>query len=176
MIQQMHLSQIPSTTCHVLYTLHTTQHTLPSYMCPALLFTPAGFWTIGTVIQAALAYALLNGKGWRILVLVSTTPYVLLLMLLPFVPESPRFLLVKGRVDAAQQVLHKVLRVCGKELPEGSLQLLLSDDSGGDRRESPEGLTGKRGEYFHLARLKPQCSMWHFCKSGLTACCNFPGR
>lgn len=86
----------------------------------------AGFWTIGTVIQAGLAYALLNSKGWRILVLVSTTPYIVLLVLLPFVPESPRYLLVKGRVDAAQQVLGKVLRVCGKELPEGTLQPLLA--------------------------------------------------
>ena len=136
----------------------------------------AGFWTIGTVIQAALAYALLNGKGWRILVLVSTTPYVLLLLLLPFVPESPRFLLVKGRVDAAQQVLHKVLRVCGKELPEGSLQLLLSDDSGGDRRESPEGLTGKRGEYFHLADSSHSAVCCIFASRDLLQCCNFPGR
>jgi hypothetical protein len=84
------------------------------------------------VVQAALAYALLNDKGWRILVLVSTTPYVLLLVLLPFVPESPRYLLVKGRVDAAQQVLGKVLRVCGREMPEGSLQPLLSEEDSAD--------------------------------------------
>lgn len=98
-----------------------------------------GFWTIGTVVQAGLAYALLNGKGWRILVLVSTTPYVLLLALLPFVPESPRYLLVKGRVDAAQQVLRKVLRVCGRELPEGSLQPLLPEGHDGSSGDSEAG-------------------------------------
>jgi hypothetical protein len=99
----------------------------------------AGFWTIGTVVQAALAYALLNGKGWRILVLVSTTPYVLLLVLLPFVPESPRYLLVKGRVDAAQQVLKKIMRVCGRELPQGTLQPLLP---GGGHDEATDSQSG----------------------------------
>lgn len=106
-------------------------------------------------MQAALAYALLNSKGWRIMVLVSTTPYVLLLVLLPFVPESPRYLLVKGRVDAAQQVLHKVLRVCGKELPEGSLQPLLGDGQGHRSESAEEDLTPvkRKGEHSSL----PQC-------------------
>lgn len=117
-------------------------------LCPVFAGCCAGFWTIGTVVQASLAYALLNGKGWRILVLVSTTPYVLLLVLLPFVPESPRFLLVKGRVDAAQQVLRKVLRVCGRELPEGSLQPLLPEghddcSADSDAGDKPE----KKGEH-----------------------------
>lgn len=90
-------------------------------------------------MQAALAYALLNGKGWRILVLVSTTPYVLLLVLLPFVPESPRYLLVKGRVDAAQQVLKKIMRVCGRELPEGTLQPLLPEGGHDEANDSQSG-------------------------------------
>lgn len=89
-------------------------------------------------MQAGLAYALLNSKGWRILVVVSTTPYVLLLVLLPFVPESPRFLLVKGRVAAAEQVLGKVLRVCGRDMPDGSLQPLLST-AGDGMPVSPAG-------------------------------------
>jgi MFS family permease len=92
----------------------------------------AGFWTIGTWVQASLAFALLNDMGWRKLVLVSTAPYVVLLLLLPLVPESPRFLLVKGRVDAAQQVLSKVMRVCRRNMPEGSLQPLLSDEDAAD--------------------------------------------
>jgi hypothetical protein len=33
---------------------------------------------------------------------------VILLVLLPLVPESPRYLLVKGRTEQAQQVLKKV--------------------------------------------------------------------
>jgi MFS family permease len=115
-----------------------------------VLPAPAGFWTIGTVVQAALAYALLNDKGWRILVLVSTTPYVLLLVLLPFVPESPRYLLVKGRVDAAQQVLGKVLRVCGRQMPEGTLQPLLSEE---DTADLDTALPAEKGE-FNESRIR----------------------
>jgi uncharacterized membrane protein len=33
---------------------------------------------------------------------------VILLLLLPLVPESPRYLLVKGKTEQAQQVLRKV--------------------------------------------------------------------
>lgn len=54
-----------------------------------------GFWTIGTIVQAGLAYGMLNKYGWRLLVAVSTAPYAVLLLLLPLLPESPRFLLVK---------------------------------------------------------------------------------
>ncbi|KAI8471984.1 MAG: major facilitator superfamily domain-containing protein [Monoraphidium minutum] len=85
-----------------------------------------GFWTIGTILQAGLAYALLNDKGWRILVIVSAVPLVMQLVLLPFVPESPRYLLVKGKTDKAEASLRRVLRMCGKPMPEGSLKPLKS--------------------------------------------------
>lgn len=76
--------------------------------------------------------------------LVSTTPYIVLLGLLPFVPESPRFLLVKGRVDAAEQVLGKVMKVCRRQLPDGSLQPLLDADD--DEHNSSQRLEGDKGE------------------------------
>lgn len=49
---------------------------------------------------------------------------VLQLLLLPLVPESPRYLLVKGKTAAAEAALARVLRVCGKDMPEGSLKPL----------------------------------------------------
>jgi hypothetical protein len=32
------------------------------------------FWTLGTVLEAGLAWALINSTGWRPLLLVSSTP------------------------------------------------------------------------------------------------------
>ena len=75
-------------------------------------FAP-GFWTGGAILQAVLAYALLNTHGWRILVAVTAIPFAVLVLLLVFVPESPRWLLVKGRVSDAERVLALILRVRG---------------------------------------------------------------
>jgi MFS family permease len=83
-----------------------------------------GFWTIGTILQAGLAYAMLNTQGWRVLVVVSACPLVLQLLLLPLVPESPRYLLVKGQTEKAEHALARMLRMCGKPMPDGRLKPL----------------------------------------------------
>ncbi|CAI5458066.1 unnamed protein product [Closterium sp. Yama58-4] len=79
------------------------------------------FWTIGSLIEAALAWAVMPSLHWRMLVLLSATPFALLLLLYPFLPESPRFLLLKGNASAAHIVLEKAARTNGKRLPPGRL-------------------------------------------------------
>jgi hypothetical protein len=54
---------------------------------------------------------------------------VILLLLLPLVPESPRYLLVKGRTEQAQQVLKKV-RQTGLVMPRCMLAQLYVSVSG----------------------------------------------
>lgn len=97
--------------------------------CPAntrglFLVGIEGFWTVGTVAQALLAFALLNRFGWRVLLTVSAVPTLILLILIPFVPESPRYLAVKGRTDEAEAVLKRILKFCGKAPPAGRLRPL----------------------------------------------------
>lgn len=53
------------------------------------------WWTIGTVSQACLAWAVLNSKGWRLLVAASATPQLLFIALCPWLPESPHFLMAQ---------------------------------------------------------------------------------
>lgn len=129
--------------CSKLCVLHVNAQTEP--MPPPPPWPPAGFWTIGTVAQAALAYALLNSHGWRVLIAVSTVPYGVLLLLLPLVPESPRYLLVKGRVDAAERVLGRVVKVCRRQLPEGHLQPLLAQQEAVANEQPEEVPTSKAG-------------------------------
>ncbi|WIA28090.1 hypothetical protein OEZ86_010672 [Tetradesmus obliquus] len=59
-------------------------------------------WTAGTVLEAGLAWALLNSFGWRPLLVASVAPLVLLLLLIQHLPESPRYLLAQGKADCAQ--------------------------------------------------------------------------
>src|SRR6185295_2903181 len=66
-------------------------------------------------------YFLLNvgEHNWRWMLGVQTIPAVLYFTLLRFVPESPRWLLLKGRDEAARRVL---VRVAGESEAERSLQ------------------------------------------------------
>ncbi|KAF6259151.1 major facilitator superfamily domain-containing protein [Scenedesmus sp. NREL 46B-D3] len=73
-------------------------------------------WTAGTVLEACLAWWLLNGYGWRPLLLASVGPLVLLLLLAQHLPESPRYLLAQGDAAAAQAVLQRIAAMNGKKL------------------------------------------------------------
>ncbi len=42
-------------------------------------------------------------------------------MLVPLLPESPRYLLVKGRTEQAKAVLGRIAHVCRTSLPDGHL-------------------------------------------------------
>jgi MFS transporter, SP family, xylose:H+ symportor len=53
--------------------------------------------------------AWLNSIGWRYMFLSGTIPAGLFLLLLFFVPETPRFLMMKGREEAARAVLSRLV-------------------------------------------------------------------
>ncbi|GMH42232.1 hypothetical protein BSKO_10151 [Bryopsis sp. KO-2023] len=78
-------------------------------------------WVIGAMTEAALAWAILPTLGWRALLMFSTAPLVLLLVLFPFLPESPRFLVNKGRIEEAEVILARIARINRKTLPPGRL-------------------------------------------------------
>eukprot|EP00884_Botryococcus_braunii_P003828 jgi/Botrbrau1/13446/Bobra.0082s0050.1 len=80
-----------------------------------------GFWTVGTVIEAGLAWLLLNGAGWRWLLVASAVPLAALALLYPLVPESPFFLAAQGRLQDAEAELRQAAASLGKSLPYGTL-------------------------------------------------------
>ncbi|KAG2484142.1 hypothetical protein HYH03_017024 [Edaphochlamys debaryana] len=58
------------------------------------------WWSVGTVLEALLALALLNTWGWRALLAASALPLGCVLLLLPLVPESPHYLAVSRGATA----------------------------------------------------------------------------
>jgi putative MFS transporter len=71
-----------------------------------LVVLHGGMGTIGGTLAAAGAAALLVPTfGWRILWFLGLPTGVLLLVLNRWIPESPRFLLERGRVDEARSVM-----------------------------------------------------------------------
>jgi len=77
----------------------------------------------------ALATSMRFGEwGWRWMLGIETLPAVVYLFALTFVPESPRWLAMRGRDDEALQILEKV---CGPEQARSDLRVVHDSLSAG---------------------------------------------
>lgn len=85
------------------------------------------FWTVGSIAEAALAWGVLGSLGWRWLIALSSIPCLILVAVIPCVPESPFYLAATGRTDAAEAVLRRVAASAGRSLPPGRLAVPASD-------------------------------------------------
>ncbi|CAI5495156.1 unnamed protein product [Closterium sp. Naga37s-1] len=105
------------------------------------------FWTVGSVAEAALAWAVLPVLGWRWLIVLSSLPLLLLLLLFPLLPESPRYLLVKSRPLDAMAVLQHVARLNRRALPAGQVSLVAGGggSQGGSQVEKTEAGESEEG-------------------------------
>ncbi|XP_045588887.2 organic cation transporter protein isoform X1 [Procambarus clarkii] len=74
-----------------------------------------GFFSVGFSLLPAIAYFV---REWRYLQLCISVPSVLLLLYYWVLPESPRWLLVKGRPQETMKVLTKVAKVNGCSSPQ----------------------------------------------------------
>ncbi|WP_375775318.1 MFS transporter [Bradyrhizobium sp. ma5] len=70
----------------------------------------AGFFSFGFVAAALLGYFIVPAyeNGWRIVLVITAIPVVMLLWWRRSLPESPRWLESRGRVQEAEAVLDKV--------------------------------------------------------------------
>jgi len=107
---------------HVPFTL--LAEFIPPGMRGQILMTTIFFWTVGTMLEGALAWAILGHESgsWRLLVAVSAVPMLFMLAAAPFVPESPHFLLARGETEKVEAILAHMSRVNGRSLPAGKLE------------------------------------------------------
>ena len=71
------------------------------------------FWTAGLLLECLFAY-LLQDYNWKYLCLATTGMIAVPLLLYPLWDESPRFLAMEGREQAAHRVFEKMARVNGR--------------------------------------------------------------
>ncbi|OVA13169.1 General substrate transporter [Macleaya cordata] len=84
------------------------------------------FFSGGIAILSGIAYIF---KSWRALYIASSVPSILyLIMVIPFISESPRWYLVRGKIESAMKIMRDIARGNGKQVPSG-IQLALDDDN-----------------------------------------------
>ena len=71
----------------------------------------ASGWMVGSVYSASTGWALIPTQGWRTFVFVSAAPALACLLgVVVWMPESPRFLAVRGRGEEATEVIRRIAR------------------------------------------------------------------
>lgn len=83
----------------------------------------SGWWGIGTMFGAALAVGVMGHDrlGWHWYLGLSATPMVIVLCFIPFVPESARLHVSKGKKKEAVKVLRRIAWFNFTSLPPGEL-------------------------------------------------------
>mmetsp|Transcript_30041 Transcript_30041/g.39526 ORF Transcript_30041/g.39526 Transcript_30041/m.39526 type:complete len:457 (-) Transcript_30041:367-1737(-) len=96
-------------------------------------------WGIGSVLVTTWAWLLLNTYGWKLLALICAAPVIVALLLVFLIPESPRWLLLKGRSDEAVQALQSGATWNKKVLGDFKLKPAKVSKKEGDFREVFKG-------------------------------------
>ncbi|XP_026326759.1 carcinine transporter [Hyposmocoma kahamanoa] len=73
------------------------------------------FYTLGLILLSGVTYLL---RDWRSLSLATSVPFISYYLYWFFLPESPRWLLLKGKLEEANEILKSIAKVNDKELPE----------------------------------------------------------
>ncbi|CAK7311896.1 Solute carrier family 22 member 13 [Vulpes lagopus] len=98
----------------------------PSWRTRAVVLAQCAF-SVGEMALAGLAYGIRN---WRYFQMAGTAPVLLLFFYFWALPESARWLLTRGRVEEARQVIQKVASVNKRKLSPELLSQLVAEKTG----------------------------------------------
>ena len=83
------------------------------------------FWGLGWLVAALISYLLIPTFGWHIAFIIGALPALYVFLIRLHMPESIRYLLSKGKIDEARQIiltLEKKLGVVSKPFQEDFVQ------------------------------------------------------
>lgn len=120
----------------------------------SMLSFMAAFWTFGNLFVAGLAWLIIPNKigvetehftynSWRIFLLVCSIPSFLVGFLLFYLPESPKFLLMRGKKDKALAIFRGIFVTNTKKKPEEYMVYDLEVDE----KLATESAVGIKGKY-----------------------------
>eukprot|EP00882_Tetradesmus_deserticola_P008083 GHRQ01008513.1.p1 GENE.GHRQ01008513.1~~GHRQ01008513.1.p1 ORF type:complete len:226 (+),score=70.34 GHRQ01008513.1:1176-1853(+) len=91
---------------------------LPAHARGKFMVALASFWMVGFLYSAGLGWAMIPAVGWRALLVLAALPaFAAAAGCLLLLPESPRYLLVHGRVGPAQKAMQRMAAVNRVQLP-----------------------------------------------------------
>ncbi|XP_071359133.1 putative transporter SVOPL isoform X1 [Trachinotus anak] len=79
------------------------------------------FWMMGSMLIIILGMLVVPVLGWRWMIRISVTPSVLLIFLFKFIPESARYHVSAGNIQAAVKTLQRIAKMNRAALPPGQL-------------------------------------------------------
>lgn len=91
----------------VAYTL--VSEFLPTSHRAKVLALSSVFWSVGAIVEVGLAWITIPSLGWRWFLVFSSLPMIIVFFLLPLIPESPHFLLISGKTEAAEALILQMM-------------------------------------------------------------------
>ncbi|PWA74473.1 organic cation/carnitine transporter4 [Artemisia annua] len=84
------------------------------------------FFSFGIALLSGIAYIF---QTWRSLYIASSVPSILFLVfILPFISESPRWYLVRGKTKLAMKIMHDIAKSNGKQIPK-NVYVVVDEDA-----------------------------------------------
>ena len=77
----------------------------PSHVRGRFIVLLESFWGLGWIAAACIAYFFIPVYGWRMAFLIGAPPALYVCLIRLHMPESVRYLLTRGRVDEARQIV-----------------------------------------------------------------------
>jgi sugar porter (SP) family MFS transporter len=86
---------------------------------------------IGVILGYLAAWALSSSGSWRVMLAAAVVPGAIITVALLRLPDTPRWLMMRGRVDEARSVLQRIDRNMDVEAEVADIREALSEEHGG---------------------------------------------